>query len=846
MPSVSAKQHRAMEAAAHGHSNLGIPASVGKEFEEADKGKHFSEDEDPAVVTAAATIFEAPDGAILLVLRSQQEPNYGGYWALPGGKGEPDESPLETANRESDEELGAECRRAWQGEPTLVDETVTRTGINFSTFLQPARFRFYPTLNEEHSGFAWVSPHQLPSPIHPGVLETIQKVYGNVGVDEASRPKLSKSEVDYSPGKGDERCSRCIHFIEGGRCEVVKGLIDPDYWCEEFEFNVTSDNQACDAIAMDKSSVRQYDADGHLHVERTPISKAVINPYYGREIPNYRELHLEPDRIYKLYRDPKELARAASTFAGKPLLSTHTPVNADSHPKSVVIGTIGDDVQFEGPYLTAPLTVWDGDAIKLIEADEQRELSCGYKYDPDMTPGEVDGEPYDGVMRNIRGNHVALVEEGRAGPDVLVQDEALRVDKTKARGGYSEKDKETASPHKEHREEMPESAFLLPGERKYPVKEKKDGKWEYDRELLLGAAREARMHGHEELAAKADRIRKREFDTMKIQGKDEWSDAAREAAARVRKAGHVGNPAARAAFEKQANSAHSEKKDDPAKEKAREAAAAKVRKAGHIGNPAARAAFEKEANRAHSEKKKGNPAFRKAFMEAAKANSAGKDSEIMEKEDDKTEDELSTGANSAMPASGMKAKDEDPGREFLKSKLSAEDMKAYDELMSKEDEAEDEEKDDDAEDENEAEREANEGEGERLKEREEKEKDQDKAMDAAIRAAVRGTEKRVAERVRQAEREIRAAEKDCLPYVGDMGGMVFDSAPDVYRHALKILDVPEAATIHESALKTVLRMQPKAGSKPTRVSEPAMAADASMRDAAVKFAPGLANITIGV
>lgn len=43
MPSVSGSQHRAMEAAAHGNSTLGISASVGKEFSEADKGKHFKD-----------------------------------------------------------------------------------------------------------------------------------------------------------------------------------------------------------------------------------------------------------------------------------------------------------------------------------------------------------------------------------------------------------------------------------------------------------------------------------------------------------------------------------------------------------------------------------------------------------------------------------------------------------------------------------------------------------------------------------------------------------------------------------------------------------------------------------
>ena len=42
MPSVSSKQHNAMEAAAHGHSTLGIPKSVGQDFANADKGKRFS------------------------------------------------------------------------------------------------------------------------------------------------------------------------------------------------------------------------------------------------------------------------------------------------------------------------------------------------------------------------------------------------------------------------------------------------------------------------------------------------------------------------------------------------------------------------------------------------------------------------------------------------------------------------------------------------------------------------------------------------------------------------------------------------------------------------------------
>ncbi|MGH7058317.1 MAG: DUF2213 domain-containing protein, partial [Acetobacteraceae bacterium] len=74
------------------------------------------------------------------------------------------------------------------------------------------------------------------------------------------------------------------------------------------------------------------------------------------------------------------------------------------------------------PYLRNSLIVWTREAIDGIESGKRRQLSASYRYDADMTSGTYEGQPYDGVMRNIRFNHVALVEEGRAGPDVLVDD----------------------------------------------------------------------------------------------------------------------------------------------------------------------------------------------------------------------------------------------------------------------------------------------------------------------------------------------------------------------------------------------------------------------------------------
>lgn len=178
-------------------------------------------------------------------------------------------------------------------------------------------------------------------------------------------------------------------------------------------------------LAYDRTgSVRTFDDNGRLRVERTPISKANICEYLGREIPDHVQLGLDPDQSYRLLRDPKELEKAADSFNSLPVLEEHVPTSADAHPKELTVGSTMDNARFESPYLTVGMVIFDGPAIARIQSGTQRELSCGYAYEADMTPGTHEGQPYDGRMVNIRGNHVALVEKGRAGPDVLVHDSA--------------------------------------------------------------------------------------------------------------------------------------------------------------------------------------------------------------------------------------------------------------------------------------------------------------------------------------------------------------------------------------------------------------------------------------
>jgi hypothetical protein len=179
-------------------------------------------------------------------------------------------------------------------------------------------------------------------------------------------------------------------------------------------------------LALDKQSARRIDANGYLHVEPNPISKATVNPYKGSEIPGCEQLGLDPNKVYYLLRDPKELEKAAPTFNNLPILSKHIPVSSfdmdKPEVKALYVGSTGTDAEFDGTYLNNTLVLHAKSAIDDIQARKKHELSCAYRYQPDMTPGTFEGQHYDGIMRDIQGNHVALVTEGRAGHDVKVMD----------------------------------------------------------------------------------------------------------------------------------------------------------------------------------------------------------------------------------------------------------------------------------------------------------------------------------------------------------------------------------------------------------------------------------------
>lgn len=182
-------------------------------------------------------------------------------------------------------------------------------------------------------------------------------------------------------------------------------------------------------LAMDRApTMRTKDVNGWLHVKDCRISKANICPYLGHEIPNSEKLGLEPDKVYNLYRDAAALEASAPTFERAPLMLEHLGVTAktaqNANVKRKIIGAISN-VRWIAPYLVADLTVWDGEGIEAIESQRQQELSPGYHYVPVMNSGVWEGSPFDGRMTLIVANHLCIVDTGRTGPDVMVNDKAL-------------------------------------------------------------------------------------------------------------------------------------------------------------------------------------------------------------------------------------------------------------------------------------------------------------------------------------------------------------------------------------------------------------------------------------
>ena len=159
-------------------------------------------------------------------------------------------------------------------------------------------------------------------------------------------------------------------------------------------------------------------SDGFLIADAKAV-RSGIQLYRGSEV---GKADMETVRVY---RPPEEVFAADSlqSFSHAPVTMDHPAeaVTADNW-KRLAVGETSGEVVRDGEWLRIPLIVKDKTAILAIQSGK-RELSAGYTCTLDWTPGTTpDGETYDAVQRGIKINHLAVVDEARAGADARIGD----------------------------------------------------------------------------------------------------------------------------------------------------------------------------------------------------------------------------------------------------------------------------------------------------------------------------------------------------------------------------------------------------------------------------------------
>lgn len=242
----------------------------------------------------------------------------------------------------------------------------------------------------------------------------------------AGKPQAQAVAIAYSEAAKDEPDDKQIAAEAPSQPEVVSGMDEADSLEQRIEF--------ADAWAQDKSA-RVPDTNGWFEVKNNPISKVGVFDYQGSQLPGAAD----PNRMYKVYRPAEELGdpETIESFKLIPWIDNHVMLGREEDgltppERKGVSGVTGQEAAFdpnafEAGGLFVNIKVFSSAMADSIEAGKE-ELSAGYRCTYDWTPGVFNGQSYDCVQRQIRGNHLALVKKGRMGKAVAVLDAAFCCD----------------------------------------------------------------------------------------------------------------------------------------------------------------------------------------------------------------------------------------------------------------------------------------------------------------------------------------------------------------------------------------------------------------------------------
>lgn len=161
----------------------------------------------------------------------------------------------------------------------------------------------------------------------------------------------------------------------------------------------------------------RFDSAGNM-VASVLAARTGIQDYAGYEVGKP-----EMPRV-RVFRSETEVFAADSlrSFAGAPVTLDHPPesVTTDNW-KKYAVGDTDTEVVRDGEAVRVPFLLRDAAAISAVKSGK-REISMGYACDLAFEAGEFNGQAYDAVQRNIRINHLAIVDQARGGPTLRIGD----------------------------------------------------------------------------------------------------------------------------------------------------------------------------------------------------------------------------------------------------------------------------------------------------------------------------------------------------------------------------------------------------------------------------------------
>jgi len=163
-----------------------------------------------------------------------------------------------------------------------------------------------------------------------------------------------------------------------------------------------------------KPTSREYTPEGYLRVPGR-VARAGIQQYLARDL---GITDRNPADVINVYRPPSEVFSGDSmaTYTDVDVVNDHPEemVNSESFAR-VSVGHVSGPATRDGDFILANLVIKDKSAIAAVESGKA-ELSAGYEAEYEHSPGVTeDGEKYEYLQRDIKINHVALVDKARAG-----------------------------------------------------------------------------------------------------------------------------------------------------------------------------------------------------------------------------------------------------------------------------------------------------------------------------------------------------------------------------------------------------------------------------------------------